>query len=72
MYLTNNGSVRVGYIDGSKMKDHLTLPKLSFTRTQVTCLETTVNGQVVRGFVKADILDLMDVEMENEDAGEMK
>lgn len=112
MYLTNNGGVRVGYIDGSKMKDHLTLPKLSFPRTQVTCLETTgltddpamsfteittlgkgtqvtylseyqnryawayvettVNGQVVRGFVKADTLDLMDVEMENEDAAEMK
>lgn len=108
MYLTNNGSVRVGYIDGNKIKDSLTLPKLALAYQPVTLLtkasltddpamgfsqimtlpkgaqvtylsefqnryawayiETQVNGQTVRGFLSADALDLMGVELENEDA----
>lgn len=96
MYETNNGSVRVGYVEGSKLKDKLTLPMLNFdyasvtlsqgagltddpamafseiahlpAGTQVTYLseyqnryawayvETSVNGQMTRGFIPRDAL----------------
>ena len=97
MYATNNGSVRVGYIEGSKIKGTITLPMLTFDRTPMTLsqpaaltddpamsfsaitqlnagaqitylsefqnryawayVETTVNGQLVRGFIRRDMLD---------------
>ena len=41
MYATNNGSVRVGYIEGNKMKDHLTLPLLQFDRIPVIVEKAT-------------------------------
>lgn len=105
MYLTNNGSVRVGYITG--VKDPLTLPFLNLDAitvtlqekanltddpamangtittlgkgTQVTYLsefrnryswayvETTVGGQVVRGFIRADAIGISDALGEMED-----
>lgn len=99
MYLTNNGSVRVGYIEGNKMKDHLnSVPMLNFDYTPVTLLEsasltddpamsfttitklpsgsqvyylseyqnryswayveTILDGQAVRGFMKAEALGI--------------
>jgi len=98
MYLTNNGSVRVGYADGGHIKGVPSgLPMLEWDPVQVTVkenailtddpvkafstlarlgtgsqvtylteyqnryawayVETTVQGQRVRGFVKADALD---------------
>ena len=41
MYATNNGSVRVGYIDGKSIKDRLTLPMLNFSSIPVTVTKAT-------------------------------
>ncbi len=97
MYATNNGAVRVGYVQEAKLKGNTYLPLLSFARqrlslsrdafltddpatsfTQICALpqgsevtflsefqnryawayvETSVNGQSVRGFVPSDALD---------------
>lgn len=40
MYETNNGSVRVGYADGSGVKDSLSVPMLSFAYTPVTLTQS--------------------------------
>ncbi|MDD2647259.1 MAG: YARHG domain-containing protein [Eubacteriales bacterium] len=39
MYETNNGSVRVGYVDGAKVKGTVNAPMLTFAYTSVKCLE---------------------------------
>lgn len=110
MYLTNNGSVRVGYIEGSKMKDNLTLPMLELAYTSTTLVsnasltddpamafsaiatlpqgsqvyylsefhnqyawayvETTVNGQRVRGFIRTEALGILPNESEIDNIGE--
>ena len=99
MYATNNGAVRVGYVQSGSFKDKLTLPKLDFAYQSVTLtkaaaltddpatsfttvcnlaqgatvtyltdyhnrydwayVETTVNGQTVRGFISADAVDML-------------
>jgi len=38
MYETNNGSVRVGYVDGSAVKGNVKAPYLQFAYTAATCL----------------------------------
>lgn len=99
MYLTNNGSVRVGYVDGAKIKGKPAgLPSLDFEGIPMTLqsaaqltddpamgssviarlpaggqltylteyqnryawayVETTLEGELVRGFVQADALGL--------------
>lgn len=109
MYLTNNGSVRVGYADGSRMKGVPSgLPMLAWDPVQVTLqedarltddpvmafstiakltrgsqvsylteyqnryawayVETTVQGQRVRGFVKAEALGLYGGVWDEEDS----
>ncbi len=42
MYETNNGSVRVGYVDGAKLKGTVNAPMLTFAYTKVKCLENAV------------------------------
>lgn len=110
MYMTNNGSVRVGYVERSEIKDRITAPTLSFAYGTATLnrdvsltddpaasqssiamlkkgmevtylgsyqnrydwayLDLTVNGQYVRGFVRADAVDLATEVVENEDVDE--
>lgn len=97
MYETNNGAVRVGYVDGASIKGNVTLPMLQFDYAPATCLrrvaltddpatsftalatlqegaqvtyltnytnrydwayvETTLDGQTVRGFIPSDALN---------------
>lgn len=110
MYLTNNNSVRVGYVDGNSIKGTVNAPALDFAYEDVTVLqnvsltddpaatmsaivnlragdkvtylasyqnrnswayvETTVNGQTVRGFVRSDLLDYQGDLDENETVGQ--
>jgi len=40
MYDTNNGAVRVGYVDGDDINGRVSAPYLQFANTTVTCTET--------------------------------